>query len=60
MPIPRSLLSRQAPTDHDLTVIRGHWPDELTGEQFGWHLGRNYVRLVPGERAAHIFSVVLP
>jgi all-trans-8'-apo-beta-carotenal 15,15'-oxygenase len=32
MPIPRSLLSRQAPTDHDLTVTRGHWPDELTGE----------------------------
>ena len=32
MPIPRSVLSRQAPTDHDLTVTGGHWPDELTGE----------------------------
>ncbi len=34
--------------------------DHLTGERFGWHLGRNYVRLVPGERTAHILSVVLP
>jgi starch synthase (maltosyl-transferring) len=34
--------------------------DELTGETFSWHLGRNYVRLAPGDRPAHILRVVLP
>ena len=34
--------------------------DELTGETYSWHLGRNYVRLTPDERPAHVFSVVLP
>jgi starch synthase (maltosyl-transferring) len=31
--------------------------DLLTGERFAWRLGRNYVRLDPGERAAHILRV---
>jgi starch synthase (maltosyl-transferring) len=31
--------------------------DLLTGERFDWRLGRNYVRLDPGERAAHILRV---
>lgn len=31
--------------------------DLLTGEQFSWHGEYNYVRLVPGERAGHVFSV---
>ncbi|MCU1453748.1 MAG: alpha,4-glucan--maltose-phosphate maltosyltransferase [Acidimicrobiales bacterium] len=32
--------------------------DELTGEQFGWQVGRNYVRLSPGQRPAHVLRVV--
>ena len=32
MPLPRSLLSRAAPEDHDLTVTQGAWPDGLGGE----------------------------
>lgn len=32
MPLPRSLLSREAPSDHDLTVASGTWPSDLTGE----------------------------
>ena len=32
MPIPRSLLRRDAPQDHDLTVTAGAWPEGLTGE----------------------------
>ena len=28
--------------------------DLLGGERFGWRLGRNFVRLDPGERAAHV------
>ena len=32
MPIPRSLLSRDAPVDLDLRVLAGEWPAELTGE----------------------------
>lgn len=32
MPIPRSLLSRQTPTDHDLRVTSGTWPAGLRGE----------------------------
>jgi starch synthase (maltosyl-transferring) len=31
--------------------------DLLSGERFDWRLGRNYVRLDPGERAAHILRV---
>jgi starch synthase (maltosyl-transferring) len=31
--------------------------DLLTDERFDWRLGRNYVRLDPGERAAHILRV---
>ena len=34
--------------------------DRLTGERFDWHVGRNYVRLVPGERPAHVLAVVGP
>ena len=34
--------------------------DLLTGERWGWHLGRNYVRLDPAERVAHILAVVAP
>ena len=29
MPIPRSLLSREVPTDHDLRVTGGTWPAGL-------------------------------
>ena len=32
MPIPRSLLSREVPTDHDLRVTGGTWPAGLRGE----------------------------
>ena len=32
MPIPRSLLKRDAPVDHDLTVRHGVWPADLSGE----------------------------
>ncbi len=32
MPIPRSLLSRDAPVDLDLRVLAGEWPAEVTGE----------------------------
>jgi len=32
MPLPRSLFFRDAPSDHDLTVASGHWPEALTGE----------------------------
>ena len=32
MPIPRSLLSRDTPQDHDLSVVAGAWPDGLGGE----------------------------
>ncbi len=34
--------------------------DLLTGERFTWHLGRNYVRLEPGPRPAHLLTVVTP
>jgi starch synthase (maltosyl-transferring) len=34
--------------------------DRLTGERFRWQVGRNYVRLVPGERPAHVLAVVGP
>jgi starch synthase (maltosyl-transferring) len=34
--------------------------DELTGERFRWQVGRNYVRLEPGERPAHLLQVVGP
>ena len=33
--------------------------DLLTGERFQWRLGRNYVRLEPGVRQAHV-AVVEP
>ncbi|MGI8803449.1 MAG: alpha-1,4-glucan--maltose-1-phosphate maltosyltransferase [Solirubrobacteraceae bacterium] len=32
--------------------------DLLSGESFDWRLGRNYVRLDPSRRVAHIFEVV--
>ena len=32
MPIPRSLLSRDTPEDHDLSLVSGRWPEGLTGE----------------------------
>ena len=31
-----------------------------TGERFDWQVGRNYVRLAPGERPAHLLAVVAP
>ena len=31
--------------------------DLLSGERFEWRLGRNYVRLEPGIRPAHVFAV---
>ena len=31
--------------------------DELTGEQWSWHSGPNYVRLDPGERVAHVLRL---
>jgi starch synthase (maltosyl-transferring) len=31
--------------------------DELTDERFQWRIGRNYVRLEPGNRQAHILRV---
>jgi starch synthase (maltosyl-transferring) len=31
--------------------------DLLTGERFDWRLGRNFVRLDPAERAAHVLVV---
>ena len=34
--------------------------DELSGERWQWHLGRNYVRLEPGDRPAHILVVAEP
>jgi len=34
--------------------------DLLTGDRFDWHVGRNYVRLDPGERAAHVLRVETP
>lgn len=32
MPIPRSILSRAEPTDFDLSLVAGEWPESLTGE----------------------------
>ena len=34
--------------------------DRLTGERFWWQVGRNYVRLEPGTRPAHLLAVVGP
>ncbi|MCU1499658.1 MAG: alpha,4-glucan--maltose-phosphate maltosyltransferase [Acidimicrobiales bacterium] len=34
--------------------------DLLTGERFRWQLGRNYVRLEPGARPAHLLAVQEP
>ena len=31
--------------------------DLLSGERFDWRLGRNFVRLDPAERAAHVLAV---
>jgi starch synthase (maltosyl-transferring) len=31
--------------------------DQLSGERFQWQVGRNYVRLDPSERAAHVLRV---
>ena len=35
-----------------------HVVDDLTGEHYTWHRGRNYVRLEPGVRPAHVLAVV--
>jgi starch synthase (maltosyl-transferring) len=38
-----------------------HWftvVDLFTGEHFQWQIGRNYVRLAPGERQAHVLQVL--
>lgn len=32
MPIPRSLLSRETPQDHDLSLVAGAWPQGMSGE----------------------------
>ena len=32
--------------------------DELSGEQYDWRLGRNYVRLDPWGRQVHVFRVL--
>lgn len=32
MPVPRSLFSMATPQDHDLSVVAGTWPTDLTGE----------------------------
>ncbi|NLD78139.1 MAG: carotenoid oxygenase [Acidimicrobiales bacterium] len=32
MPIPRSLLARTAPVDHDMRITQGSWPEGLRGE----------------------------
>lgn len=32
MPLPRTLLDRTPPRDHDLAVVRGAWPEGLAGE----------------------------
>ena len=34
--------------------------DLLTGETWSWGTGGNYVRLVPGERQAHVLLVDAP
>ena len=34
--------------------------DLVSGERFSWRLGRNFVRLDPGERPAHILAVEPP
>jgi starch synthase (maltosyl-transferring) len=34
--------------------------DLLTGDRYDWHVGRNYVRLDPGERAGHVLRVETP
>jgi starch synthase (maltosyl-transferring) len=31
--------------------------DLLTGDRYDWRIGRNYIRLVPGERQAHVLRV---
>jgi starch synthase (maltosyl-transferring) len=32
--------------------------DLLSGDEYEWHTARNYVRLVPGQRQAHVLAVV--
>ena len=32
----------------------------LDASRYDWHVGGNYVRLVPGERQAHLFTLVGP
>jgi starch synthase (maltosyl-transferring) len=34
--------------------------DLLTGERFDWHIGRNYVRLDPSYRHAHVLRIEAP
>ena len=34
--------------------------DLLGGERFSWRLGRNFVRLDPGERPAHVLLAEPP
>ena len=33
--------------------------DELSGEEYDWRLGRNYVRLDPWGRQVHVFRVLV-
>jgi starch synthase (maltosyl-transferring) len=43
---------------HDLGLPGSYTvTDLLSVERFDWHQGGNYVRLVPGERAAHVLRV---
>ncbi len=44
------------PADLGLAPVFG-LEDLLSGERFDWHLGRNYVRLDPDFRVAHILTV---
>jgi starch synthase (maltosyl-transferring) len=34
--------------------------DLLDGQRYDWHVGGNFVRLVPGEKQAHLLRVVTP
>lgn len=34
MPLPRSLFRTDEPTDHNLTVVSGSWPSDISGEVF--------------------------
>ena len=34
MPLPRSLFRTDEPSDHNLTVVSGSWPSDISGEVF--------------------------